>query len=63
MLESFFNKVAGWQACNFIKSRLRHRFFRANIAKYLGKPILKDIGEQLILNFIAPSGEISALDT
>ena len=63
MLESLFNEAAGWQACNFIKSKLRHRFFPVNIAKYLGKPILKDIGEQLILNFIAPSGEISALDT
>ena len=27
MLESHFNKVAGFQTCNFIKKRLKHRRF------------------------------------
>ena len=35
MLESFFNKVAGLKACNFIQKRLQHRCFPVNIAKYL----------------------------
>ena len=33
MLESLFNKVA--KACNFIKKRLQHKCFPANIAKFL----------------------------
>ena len=33
MLESLFNKVAGWKAYNFIKKRLQHRCFPVNIAK------------------------------
>ena len=36
----FFNKVAGHQACNFIKKRLQHRYFLANIRKFVGRPIL-----------------------
>ena len=35
MLESFFNKAAGLQACSFIKKRLQHRCFPANISKIL----------------------------
>ena len=35
MLESLFNKVAGAQACNYIKKRLQHRPFPVNIAKFL----------------------------
>ena len=35
VLESVFNKVAGLQACNFIKNRLQHRRFPVSIAKYL----------------------------
>ena len=35
MLESFFNKAAGLQACSFIKKRLQHRSFPANISKIL----------------------------
>ena len=33
--EIFFNKVAGLQDCSFIKKRLQHRHFLANIAKFL----------------------------
>ena len=35
VLESLFNKVAGLNTCNFIKKRLRHRYFPVNIAKSL----------------------------
>ena len=30
----FFNKVAGLQACSFIKKGLQHRCFPLNIAKF-----------------------------
>ena len=33
MLESLFHKVAGLQACNYIKKRLQQKCFLANIAK------------------------------
>ena len=42
----FFNKVAGHQACNFIKKRLQHRYY-ANIRKFIRRTILKNINEQL----------------
>ena len=34
MLESLFNKVADLNASNFIKKRLRHRYFPVNIAEF-----------------------------
>ena len=43
----FFNRVAGHQACNFIKKRLQHRHFLANIKKFIRIPILKNISKQL----------------
>ena len=36
----FFNKDAGHQACNFIKKRPQHRYFLANIGKFIRRPIL-----------------------
>ena len=33
----------GLKACNFIKKRLQHRYFPVDIAKFLRKPILKNI--------------------
>ena len=45
MLESYFNKVAGLQAYNFIKKRLQHRCFPVNITKLLRTSILKNIGK------------------
>ena len=35
VLESIFNKIADFQACNFIKKWLQHRCFPVNIAKFL----------------------------
>ena len=34
VFDSLFNKVAGFQACKFIKKRLKHRCFPANIANF-----------------------------
>ena len=33
VLKSVFNKVAGFQACNFIKKSLQHRRFPVNIVR------------------------------
>ena len=44
-----FNKFGSLQACSFIKKRLQDRCFLVNIAKFLGKTILKDICERLLL--------------
>ena len=33
VLESYFNKIAGLKACNFIKKKLQHSCFPVNIAK------------------------------
>ena len=49
MSESLFNKVAGLQACNFMKKRLQHSCFPVNTAKFLKTPILKNICERLLL--------------
>ena len=35
---------------NFIKKRLQHRYFPANITKYLRTPILKKFGNDSVLN-------------
>ena len=58
MLESFVNKVAAsscLQNCSFIKIRLQHRRFSANIAKLLRTCILKNICEELFLKKLATS--------
>ena len=47
MLESVFNKVAGLWACNFITKKLQHRCFPVKFAKFLRKPMLKNICERL----------------
>ena len=41
MLEFLFNKVAGLQACNFIKKRFQHRCFSVKFAKSLGESFLQ----------------------
>ena len=38
-----FNKVAGHQTCSFIKKRVQHRYYLANIRKFIRRPILKKI--------------------
>ena len=67
VLESLFKKVAGLQACNFIKKRSQHRCFPMNIAKLLRLTILKSIGKRLLFNcfngslFHGPKGSKSRL--
>ena len=43
----FLNKVAGHQACNFIKKRLQHRYYLVNMRKFIRRTILKNISEWL----------------
>ena len=50
MLEYFLHQVADLQACNFVKKRLRQWCFRA--AKFSRAPILKNVGERLILKWL-----------
>ena len=45
--KSLFNKVAGLQACNFVKKRLQHRCFPVITAKFLKILIWKNICERL----------------
>ena len=42
MLKLLFNKVAGLQACNFIKERLQHVCFSVKFAKSLGSSFLQN---------------------
>ena len=42
MLEFLFNKVAGPQACNFIKSRHQRRCFPMKFANFLRTPFLQN---------------------
>ena len=53
LLKYPFNKFGDLQAGNFITKRLQHRCFPLNTAKFLKTSCLKDICEQLSLNFIA----------
>ena len=39
MLKSLFTKVVGLKACNFIKARLRHRYFPLKFMKFL-RPLI-----------------------
>ena len=49
MLQSLFNKVAGLQACNFIKKKLQNKCFAVKFAKFLRAPIFRNIYERLLL--------------
>ena len=46
MLEFFFNKFAGFQACGFIKKRLQQRNFPVKIANsfFIEKPVVAASG-------------------
>ena len=46
---SLFNKVAGLQACHFIKKRLQLKSFQMKFTKFLRAPILKNIYDWLLL--------------
>ena len=57
LLESLLNKVAGLQVCNFTKKRLHHRCHPVKFVKYLRIPILKNICERLLLQFLSHGSE------
>ena len=49
---SLFNKVAGFQPCNFIKKRFQHRCFLVNTEKFLRTTFRKNICERLLLKVV-----------
>ena len=61
MLESLFNRLAGFKTCNFVKKRLQDKCFLVNIAKFLKILILIKICKQLLLPFLLPTVNISSL--
>ena len=60
MLESPFNKFAAFKPCNILKKRLQHRCFSVNIAKILRTLILVKTCEQLLLQFLLFTVNISS---
>ena len=50
MLESLFNKVTCFQACNFIKKNLQYRCFPVNITKFLRTVFFIENLRWLLLN-------------
>ena len=52
MLESLLSQNACLQACNFIKKRLQQRYFTVKFVKFLRAPILKNLFERLLLQFL-----------
>ena len=60
MLESPFNRFAGFKTCNFVKKGLQHRCFLVNIARFLRTIILVKICEQLFLQFLLLTVNISS---
>ena len=60
VLESSFNRLARFKTSNFLKKRLQHRCFPVNIAKFLRTVILMKICEQLLLQFLLLTVNISS---
>ena len=56
----FLNKNVGLQSWNFIKKRLQHRFFPANIAKFFRTPVLENICERLFERFSTWASNITS---
>ena len=46
MLEFLFDKLAGLQACNFVKNRLQHKCFPMKSAKFLRALSYRELGVQ-----------------
>ena len=59
----FITKLQAYRPAILLKRDSKHSCFPVNIAKFLRTPILKNICERLLLNFIAPNGQMFALDT
>ena len=49
MLGSLFNKIAGFQALNFIKKWLQHICFLLNMKEFLRTPIKRNTSKPLFL--------------
>ena len=48
LLESLLTKVAGLQACGFIKKRLQYGYFPVKFASFLRTSILQNICEEFL---------------
>ena len=59
VLESLFNKVAGFQACKFIKKRLQHKCFSVKFVKFLRSPFFTEHLRCLLLKIGNCSGVVS----
>ena len=60
MLESLFVRLAGFKTCNFLERGPQHRCFPVNIAKYLRTLILMKVFEQLFLQCLLLTVNISS---
>ena len=60
VLESLFNRLAGFKTRNISKKRLQHSCFPVNVIKFLRTLILKKICEQLLLPFLHLTVNISS---
>ena len=55
-----FNDKAGLQFCNFFKKKLRYSRFPVTIAKFLRKPVLKNICERLFERYPTLTSNITS---
>ena len=55
MLDFLFNKVAGFQACNFIKKRLQQRCFSVKFSKSLRVSFLQDTSGGCLWKYLMKS--------
>ena len=60
MLESLINRLVGFKTCNFLEKGLQLKCFPVNIAKILRALILMKICEQLLLQFLLLTVNISS---
>ena len=61
VLELLFNDVAGPKACNFIKSKLEHRFFPMKFANFLRTPFFTEHLRWLLLKVMNSSRYLRVL--
>ena len=60
VLESPFNRLAGFKSANFLKKGLQHRYLPVNIATFLRTLILMKIFGQRLLQFLLLTVNISS---
>ena len=60
VLESPFNRLAGFKSANFLKKGLQHRYLPVNIAKFLRTLILMKIFGQRLQQFLLLTVNISS---